>query len=44
MRDVVSNSVGAALVARILWQGAEDLAGSRPVHWGGREYRLIAED
>jgi chlorobactene glucosyltransferase len=44
MRDVVSSPVGAALVARMLWQGAEDLAGSRPVRWGGREYRLIPED
>ncbi|MCG6876800.1 MAG: glycosyltransferase family 2 protein [Betaproteobacteria bacterium] len=44
VRDVVSSPVGAALVARMLWQGAEDLAGRRPVRWGGREYRLIPED
>jgi len=42
--DVVSSPMGALFVARILWQGAEDLAESRPVCWGGREYRLIAED
>jgi chlorobactene glucosyltransferase len=44
MRDVVLSSVGAAFVARQLWQGAGDLAKNRPVRWGGREYRLIPED
>jgi len=44
VRDVLSSPVGAALVARMLWEGAADLAGSRPVRWGGREYRLVAED
>jgi hypothetical protein len=28
----------------VLGQGAEDLANSRPVRWGGREYRLLPED
>jgi GT2 family glycosyltransferase len=44
LRDVLSSPVGAALVARILWQGADDLAQSRPLRWGGREYRLAARD
>ncbi len=44
MRDVALSPVGAALVARMLWQGAEDLAERRPVRWGGREYELIPED
>jgi len=44
LRDVVASAVGAALVARMLWEGAEDLAGRRPVRWGGREYRLAPED
>ncbi|MGW8271490.1 MAG: glycosyltransferase [Burkholderiales bacterium] len=43
-RDVLSSPVGAALVARILLQGAEDLAQNRPLRWGGREYRLAARD
>jgi chlorobactene glucosyltransferase len=43
-RDVLWSPVGAALVARILWQGAEDLAQNRPLRWGGREYRLAARD
>ena len=44
MRDVVTSPVGAAFVARMLWQGARDLADRRPVRWGGREYRLAPED
>lgn len=44
IRDVVTSPVGAAFVARVLWQGADDLAERRPVRWGGREYRLIPED
>jgi hypothetical protein len=44
VRDIAWSPLGAALVARALWQGAGDLAESRPVRWGGREYRLIAED
>jgi GT2 family glycosyltransferase len=44
VRDVALSPVGAALVARVLWQGAADLAKNRPVRWGGREYRLLAED
>jgi chlorobactene glucosyltransferase len=44
LRDVLWSPVGAALVARILWQGADDLAHSRPLRWGGREYRLAARD
>lgn len=43
-RDVAWSPVGAAFVARVLWQGAADLAGRRPVRWGGREYVLIPED
>jgi len=44
LRDVVSSPLGAALVARMLWQGAADLAQNRPLRWGGREYRLAPED
>jgi len=44
LRDVLSSPVGAALVARILWQGAEDLEQNRPLRWGGREYHLAAQD
>jgi len=44
LRDVVSSPLGAALVARMLWQGAADLARNRPLRWGGREYRLAPED
>jgi hypothetical protein len=44
VRDVLLSPVSAAFVAQVLWQGAEDLANSRPVRWGGREYRLIPED
>jgi len=44
LRDVLWSPVGAALVARILWQGADDLAQRRPLRWGGREYRLAALD
>lgn len=44
LRDIPFSPVGAAFVAHVLWQGAADLADSRPVRWGGREYRLIPED
>jgi GT2 family glycosyltransferase len=44
LRDAVWSPVGAALVARMLWQGAADLARNRPLRWGGREYRLAPED
>ncbi|MGB8433551.1 MAG: glycosyltransferase family 2 protein [Burkholderiales bacterium] len=44
VRDVALSPIGAAVVACVLWQGAADLVKNRPVRWGGREYRLIAED
>lgn len=44
MRGIFSSSLGAALVARMLWQGANDLAQGRPLRWGGLEYRLRAQD
>jgi len=44
LRDIVTSPIGSALVARMLWEGARDLASRRPVRWGGREYRLAPED
>lgn len=36
--------LGAAIVARVLWEGAADLAARRPVRWGGRAYVLTPRD
>jgi len=41
---IALSPLGAALVARILWDGAADLENRRPVRWGGRDYRLAPED
>jgi hypothetical protein len=40
LRGAALFPLGAAIVARILWEGAGDLAVRRPVRWGGRAYVL----
>lgn len=40
LTSVLFNSMGAAAVAAICWQGSRDLINRVPVRWGGRQYVL----